>query len=70
MWSEVCLPPLLINLKGKPLGVHVTVCGVPEYSFDPGHTIRLRIFIWDGYFSDIILKLESESRHSKIEPLE
>ena len=53
-----------ITLKGNAKKFTFTGSSISEYSFDAGHTIRLRISIYDGYCLDYILEYDSKSRHS------
>ncbi len=62
--TEVNTDVFSITLKGNAKKFTFTGSSISEYSFDAGHTIRLRISIYDGYCLDYILEYDSESRHS------
>lgn len=62
--TEVNTDVFSIYLKGNAKKFTFMGSSISEYSFDTGHTIRLRISIYDGYCLDYILEYDSESRHS------
>lgn len=62
--TEVNTDVFPITLKGKAKKYTYTGSSIPEYVIEAGHTIRLRISIYDGFCLDYILEYDSESRHS------
>ena len=62
--TEVNTDVFSITLKGNAKKFTFTGSSISEYSFDTGHTIRLRISIYNGYCLDYILEYDSEARHS------
>lgn len=65
--TEVNTDIFSITLKGNAKKFTFTGSSISEYSFDAGHTIRLRISIYDRYCLDYILEYDSESKHSKMD---